>query len=188
MKSSQYVSRAGEKLAFALKEFHIDVSHKICADFGSSTGGFVDCLLQNGAAKVYAVETGYGVLDWSLRNDPSVKVMERTNAMHIKLPEKVDILTNDTSWTRQKFILPNALENLTPSGILITLIKPHYEADQKLLRKGVLDEKTAEEVSTQTVKEIQELLDLSLLGLVKSPILGGKGGNTEYLAYFVKKN
>src|SRR5258706_6267252 len=186
MKSSQYVSRAGEKLAFALKEFHIDVSHKIGADFGSSTGGFIDCLLQNGAAKVYGVETGYGVLDWRLRNDSRVKVMERTNAMHIKLPKRVDILTNDTSWTRQKFIFPNALENLSDSGIIITLIKPHYEADQKLLKKGVLDEKTAEEVANTTAKEIQVLFGLSLVGFVKSPILGGKGGNTEYLAYFKK--
>ncbi len=185
-----FASRAGEKLQHALKEFSVDVTNLVCADFGSSTGGFVDCLLQNGAAKAYAVETGYGVLDWELRNNPKVVVLERTNAMHVTLPEKVDLITNDTSWTRQMVIFPNILANLKEDGHIITLIKPHYEVDQrswkdkKLLHKGVLDKSTAEIVMQQTIDELTASFPVTLLGLTMSPILGGKGGNTEYLAYF----
>lgn len=180
--SNQFASRAGEKLEHAIAEFHIDVTDKPCADFGSSVGGFVDCLLHHGATKVYAVETGYGQLAWKLRQDKRVIVMERTNAMHVTLPEKVDLITNDTSWTKQKNILPNILRNLKPNGHIITLIKPHYEAEKKLLHKGVLDEAVSELVARQTLEEIQSM-GLTVLGFTKSPIVGGKGGNTEYLAY-----
>lgn len=183
MSSAQFASRAGEKLAFALKEFDVAVKGKICADFGSSTGGFVDCLLQEEALKIYAVEAGYGVLNWRLRNNPKVIVMERTNAMHVVLPEKVDIVTNDTSWTKQEVILPNILKNLKSKGSIITLIKPHYEADPKLLKKGVLEEAVAEKIAKQTLERICLLFCLTALGFIKSPLLGGKGGNTEYLAY-----
>src|SRR5437763_12080304 len=105
---AEFVSRAGQKLEHALATFHVDVSGKICADLGSNTGGFVDCLLRRGAAKIYAIDTGYGALDWKLRKDPRVIVMERTNAMHATLPEKVDLVTIDVAWTRQKHILPAA--------------------------------------------------------------------------------
>src|SRR5258706_16468275 len=104
----QFVSRAGLKLDHALSHFAIDVSGKTCADLGSNTGGFVDCLLKRGAAKVYAIDTGYGALDWNLRKDPRVAVMERTNAMHATLPEKVDVVTIDVAWTKQRHILPAA--------------------------------------------------------------------------------
>lgn len=184
MSSQQFVSRAGEKLAYGLLHFNLDVKDLVCADFGSSTGGFVDCLLKNGATKVYAVETGYGVVDWKLRNDPRVIVKERTNAMHVALPEKVDIITNDTSWTRQEIIFPNILKNLKSEGKILTLIKPHYEADKKLLHQGVLDEKTAEKVAIDVVKRIEYLFPVKSAGITKSPLLGGKGGNTEYLAIF----
>lgn len=180
-----FASRAGDKLQHALIEFQFSVEGKICADFGSSTGGFVDCLLKNGAKKVYAVETGYGVLDWKLRNDPLVVVMERTNAMHVVLPEKVDVITNDTSWTKQEFIIPHALTQLKDHGHIITLIKPHYEAEKSLLRKGVLDEVTAEQVAKQTLEALK-MLGIKVLGFTKSPILGGKGGNTEYLTLLQK--
>lgn len=186
MSSTQFASRAGEKLAFALKEFKVDVIGKICADFGSSTGGFVDCLLQAGALRVYAVETGYGVLDWKLRNNPKVIVMERTNAMHASLPKTMDIITNDTSWTKQETIMPNILANLKDTGYIITLIKPHYEANRKLLHHGVLEESIAEKVAKQTAENLKTL-GLILHGFVKSPLLGGKGGNTEYLALFQKQ-
>src|SRR3989344_3151588 len=106
-----YVSRAGDKLEHALKNFNFNPENLVCADFGSSTGGFVDCLLKFGAKKVYAVETGYGVLDWKLRNDERVIVMERKNAMHVALPEKVDLITIDTSWTKLENIMPNALNS-----------------------------------------------------------------------------
>ena len=182
---THFASRAGEKLQHALTEFQFTVTDKVCADFGSSTGGFVDCLLKNGATKVYAVETGYGVLDWKLRNNPQVVVMERTNAMHVILPEKVDLITNDTSWTKQSFIIPHALTQLKDNGYIITLIKPHYEADKKLLHKGVLDEAVAEDVAKHTADELKTF-GVDVLGFTKSPLLGGKGGNTEYLALLQK--
>lgn len=180
-----FASRAGEKLDFALKEFAVDVKDKVCADFGSSTGGFVDCLLKSGAQKVYAVETGYGVLDWKLRNNPNVIVMERTNAMHVSLSEKMDLITNDTSWTRQEHVLPNILANLKQDGLIITLIKPHYEADKKLLKKGVLEKTVAEKVAKETLENLKSL-GIKILGFTTSPLLGGKGGNTEYLALLQK--
>ena len=184
MVNKNFVSRAGEKLSFALQYFHLDVAGLVCADFGSSTGGFVDCLLKNGASKVYAVETGYGVLDYKLRNNPHVIVMERTNAMHVMLPEKVDLLTNDTSWTRQEIIFPNILRNIKLNGTILTLIKPHYEADKTLLHKGVLEQKDAEKVTHDVIKRLEYLFPVQNLGVIQSPLLGGKGGNTEYLALF----
>src|SRR5688572_28460040 len=117
-----FVSRAGQKLDHAMSHFQLDVAGRTCADLGSNTGGFVDCLLQRGAAKVYAIDTGYGVLDWKLRKDPRVIVMERTNAMHALLPEPVLIVTIDVAWTKQQHILPAAHRMLTSDGHVISLI------------------------------------------------------------------
>src|SRR3954465_7155636 len=141
-----FVSRAGEKLEHALNTFALDVSALTCADLGSNVGGFVDCLLQRGAAKVYAVETGYGVVDWKLRKDPRVVVMERTNAMHVTLPEPVALVTIDVAWTKQRHILPAAKRLLADGGIVVTLVKPHYEAEPALLQKGVLPPERVDEV------------------------------------------
>lgn len=176
----KYASRAGEKLEFALNSFGVSVSGLVCADFGSSTGGFVDCLLQFGARRVYAVETGYGVLDWKLRNDERVMVMERTNAMHVKLPEKVDLITVDTSWTKLEKIIPNAIKNLKQDGFMITLLKPHYEAEPKMVRKGKLLEDFTPEV-IEKVKEKLKEIGVKVLKEVESPIVGEKRGNKEYL-------
>jgi 23S rRNA (cytidine1920-2'-O)/16S rRNA (cytidine1409-2'-O)-methyltransferase len=176
-----FVSRAGQKLAHALASFHINVGGMVCADLGSNTGGFVDCLLQHGAAKVYAVERGYGVLDWRLRNDPRVIVMERTNAMHVQLPEPVALVTVDVSWTRQKHILPAALRLLAPDGAVVTLIKPHYEAPRRLLRKGVLPAEHVEQIVAQTIADIGQA-GFRVEATTPSPILGGEG-NVESLAY-----
>jgi 23S rRNA (cytidine1920-2'-O)/16S rRNA (cytidine1409-2'-O)-methyltransferase len=184
--TSQFVGRAGDKLDFALRTFAIDVNGAICADFGSAVGGFVDCLLQHGAAKVYAVETGYGVLDWKLRNDPRVVVLERTNAIHVELPEKVDLITVDASWTKQHFVIPNALLNLKPSGQILTLIKPHYEADKKVLKKGRLDPEVAEEVAREVAQRL-ESLGLHLRHFALSPVLGGKAENQEYMAHLTSE-
>jgi 23S rRNA (cytidine1920-2'-O)/16S rRNA (cytidine1409-2'-O)-methyltransferase len=175
-----FVSRAGAKLDHALSIFSIDVTGKICADLGCSTGGFTDCLLQRGAAKVYAIDTGYGVLDWKLRNDPRVIVMERTNAMHLQLPQLMHLITIDASWTRQAKILPSARKLISAEGLVIALIKPHYEADRALLRKGVLPEENVDGV----VKEVKR--DVAASGFVwinsvTSPIKG-TGGNMEVLA------
>ena len=175
-----FVSRAGQKLDHAMTTFGIDASAKICADLGCSTGGFTDCLLQRGAAKVYAVDTGYGVLDWKLRNDPHVVVMERTNAMHVNIPEPADLVTIDVGWTRQRHILPSARRILKPEGIIVTLIKPHYEADSSLLRKGVLREDYLEQV-VETVKREVESSGWKWIASVLSPIKGS-GGNAEVLA------
>src|SRR5688572_17870582 len=101
-----FVSRAGLKLDHALSHFGIDVAGFVCADLGCNVGGLTDCLLQRGAAKVYAIEKGYGVIEWRLRKDPRVVVMERTNAMHVQLPERVDLVTIDVAWTRQLLIRP----------------------------------------------------------------------------------
>ena len=171
-----FVSRAGEKLAFAIKKFNISVNGLVCADFGSSTGGFVDCLLQNGAKKVYAVEVGYGTLDWKLRNDKRVIVMERTNAMHVTLPEKVDFISIDVGWTKQKLILPNAFANLKDGGKIISLIKPHYEAGKARLQ---VDE--IEKVVRVVRKDIENVRG-KVIDIVESPILGEKGKNREFLA------
>ena len=178
-----YVSRAGEKLAFALKEFHLSVEGFVCADLGCSTGGFVDVLLQHGASKVYAVDTGYGVLDWKLRNDPRVVVMERTNALHVQIPEPLDFVSIDAGWTRQKLILPHALSLLKPGGYCISLLKPHYEAPKEYLYKGgILPEEYQEEV-IHGVEETLAQLPLTYKGRVLSPVLGKKGDNKEYLLF-----
>jgi 23S rRNA (cytidine1920-2'-O)/16S rRNA (cytidine1409-2'-O)-methyltransferase len=178
---SPFVSRAGLKLDHALKTFSMDVVGSICADLGSNTGGFVDCLLQRGATKVYSIDTGYGVLDWKLRKDSRVVVMERTNAMHVNLPEKVRLVTIDVAWTKQRIILPAAIRMLEDHGEVVTLIKPHYEAEASMLRKGVLLEERVDEVVKQVQQDIGAA-GFQILGLTQSPIKGGKG-NVEFLAH-----
>jgi 23S rRNA (cytidine1920-2'-O)/16S rRNA (cytidine1409-2'-O)-methyltransferase len=175
-----FVSRAGLKLAHALQHFQLDVAQFVCADLGCSTGGFTDCLLQNGAARVYAVDTGYGVLDWKLRNDPRVAVMERTNAMHVTLPEPVDLVTIDVAWTKQRHILPPAARIMKRDGRVVTLIKPHYEAPPAMLRKGILPEEQLEEVMSKVACDIAEC-GFNLIETVTSPIKGAKG-NTAVVA------
>lgn len=179
--SAQYASRAGEKLQFALTSFSISLNSLICADFGCSTGGFTDCMLQNGATHVYSVDTAYGELAWKLRNDPRVTVLERTNAMHVVLPQKVDFLTVDTSWTKQVLVLPNALQNLKEGGILISLIKPHYEAPKQYLRNGRLQDEKIDEV-LQKVESDMRTIGIEIEKIIESPIVGEKGKNREFLA------
>lgn len=182
-----HVSRAGEKLEYALKNFNISVADLVCADFGSSMGGFVDCLLQAGAKRVYAVETGYGVLDWKLRNDERVIVMERKNAMHIELPEKIDFITIDTSWTKLEKIIPNALKNLKENGQIVVLVKPHYEAEPKMLRKGKLLDEFVPEVLNIVKGKLQDI-GIKVLNETQSPVLGSKGKNKEYLLHLQRNS
>jgi 23S rRNA (cytidine1920-2'-O)/16S rRNA (cytidine1409-2'-O)-methyltransferase len=176
-----FVSRAGQKLEHALVEFQLDVTGMVCADLGSNAGGFVDCLLQRGAAKVYAIDTGYGALEWKLRKDPRVVVMERTNAMHAVLPEPVALVTIDVAWTKQRHILPAARRMVDNDGRVVTLIKPHYEAEPALLVKGILP---AEEVDgvVHAVGADVVASGFELLRTVRSPIKGSKG-NAEVLAH-----
>ncbi len=204
MASNLFVSRGGEKLQKAIDDFRLTINDKTILDVGSSTGGFVDCLLQNGAKKVYAVDTAYGELAWKLRNDPRVVVMERTNILHLEsLPEakntsevgsdssevkKVDLITIDAGWTKLELILPIVKKFLKPDGFIIALLKPHYEADKKLLVKGVLPVEKAEIIKNKVVKTINDLLAsqrgerLTINDVIDSPILGG-AGNKEYLLF-----
>lgn len=175
-----YVSRGGDKLAAALDHFRIDATGVIAADLGSHVGGFVDCLLQRGAAKVYSVDTSYGTLAWKLRKDPRVVVLERSNAMHVALPEPVSLLTIDVGWTPQVKILPHAATLLTPTARVVTLIKPHYEAKEELLSDGVLREECVES-TIATVTDAIRPLGWIVEGTVESPIRG-HGGNREFLA------
>jgi 23S rRNA (cytidine1920-2'-O)/16S rRNA (cytidine1409-2'-O)-methyltransferase len=175
-----FASRAGLKLEHALTTFSIDVRGSVCADLGSNVGGFVDCLLKRGASRVYAMEKGYGVLEWRLRRDPRVVVMERTNAMHANLSERVDLVTIDVAWTKQRHILPPARRMVKDTGLVVTLIKPHYEADQELLAGGVLPQERVEEV-VRSVTEGISRLGFEMIGTVRSPIQGAKG-NVEVLA------
>ena len=178
--SADFVSRAGQKLDHALTHFALDVSGKVAADLGSNTGGFVDVLLRRGASPVYAIDTGYGVLDWRLRKDPRVVVMERTNAMHVTLPEKVQVVTIDVAWTKQKHILPAARAMLADDGFCVTLIKPHYEAERSQLVKGILPESEVDAVVERVTVDIRAA-GFEVLQTVRSPILGAKG-NVEVLA------
>ena len=181
MVMSEFVSRAGQKLEHALATIGIDVSGWVCADLGSNVGGFIDCLLQRGARKVYAIDTGYGALEWKLRKDPRVVAMERTNAMHVMLPEKVKLVSIDVAWTKQKNILPAARKMLEEHGIAITLIKPQYEAGVSLLREGVLPGEHLEAVLAAVKRDIAAS-GFQLLEIIESPIRGGEG-NVEMLAH-----
>lgn len=174
-----FASRGGQKLDHALAQFGLDVTDKCCADLGCSTGGFTDCLLQRGVRRVYAVDTGYGVLDWRLRNDPRVVVMERTNAMHVTLPEAVDVVTIDVAWTRQRHILPAARRLLAAEGRVVTLVKPHYEAEATMIRGGLLGEEHLQGVLATVVTDIGQAA-FEVLASVESPIRGAKG-NREWL-------
>jgi 23S rRNA (cytidine1920-2'-O)/16S rRNA (cytidine1409-2'-O)-methyltransferase len=168
------------KLAHALETFGIQPDGWVCADLGCSTGGFVDCLLRNGAAKVYAVDRGYGVLDYRLREDPRVVVMERTDVLHLHLPEPVRLVTVDTGWTRQARVLPIARGLLSEGGIIVSLVKPHYEADPKQLPEGgVLSDEQIPGVLASVREQLAESA-LQLHGETESPIRG-TGGNREFL-------
>jgi len=175
-----YVSRSGIKLAAALDSFKLSPENWACADLGCNVGGFVDCLLRRGAARVYAVDTGYGTLAYILRKDPRVVVYERTNAMHVALPESVDLVTIDVAWTPQHRILPNALRLIKPAGRIVTLIKPHYEADKHLVHGGVLKPEAVQETIDQICERITKL-GAEIEQIIESPITGTKG-NLEFLA------
>ena len=181
----EFVSRGGEKLKFALEKFNVDVKGKICADLGCSTGGFTDCLLQNGAKKVYSVDTAKDILEWKIKEDERVTFLKGTNALHVELPEKVDFISIDVGWTPQKLVIPKALSLLKEKGEIISLIKPHYEIDKSLLVKG----KAPEEFLIGVIEKIKQdfvELGLNFSEIIESPILGQKGKNKEYLVYIQK--
>lgn len=196
----RFVSRGGEKLDAALGTFGIDVSGFVCADVGASTGGFTDCLLQRGAAKVYAIDVGKGILHWKLRNDPRVVVMEQTNARYLQtLPEPVALVTVDASFISLKILLPVVktwldaplASNETTqekTGVVIALIKPQFEAGRKDVARGdgVIRDP---EIHKQVLRDILDFAsreNFHICGLIKSPLLGPKG-NAEFLVWLATR-
>lgn len=180
----RYVSRGGHKLAAALDAFGISPAGWVCADLGASTGGFTDVLLQRGAARVYAVDVGYGQLHWRLRTDPRVVVMERTNARLLdRLPEPVHLVVIDTSFISLRLLLPAARRLLNQGGQIIALIKPQFEADRADVGQGgvVRDTSVHRQVLHDMVVWTAENA-FSPQGLIPSPILGPKG-NREFLLW-----
>ena len=180
----RFVSRGGEKLAEALDAFPVDVSGRICADVGASTGGFTDCLLQNGAAKVYAIDVGYGQLDYRLRQDARVVVIERTNARYLeRLAEPVSLAVIDASFISLRLLLPVIKNWLTPQADVIPLIKPQFEAGQQDVGKGgvVKDPRVHARVLDEVLTATQ-FEGFTVHGLIKSP-LKGPAGNIEFLAW-----
>ncbi len=196
-----YVSRGGLKLQAALDAFGLEVAGRCCADLGCNAGGFTDCLLQRGAARVFAVDTGYGALAWKLRQDPRVVVMERTNALHVEAKSletyrPCDCVVIDLGWTRQNKAIPAALAWLdaqNPNARIITLIKPHYEADTQTLARGrkggILTDDDACVVAHRVLDELPAL-GVKVLGSIESPVRGGAGkgkaGNIEFLALLAR--
>jgi 23S rRNA (cytidine1920-2'-O)/16S rRNA (cytidine1409-2'-O)-methyltransferase len=178
-KDNPFVTRAGLKLDHALREFGVNPAGMVCADLGSHVGGFVDCLLQRGAARVYAVDTAYGILAWKLRQDARVAVMERTNAMHVTLPEPVDLVTIDVGWTPQRRILSRALALLKPGGRIVALIKPQYESEEFERRGGVVIPQFLPAVLDRVRTAIADC-GARIAAETPSPILG-TGGNQEVL-------
>lgn len=181
-----YVSRGGFKLAKALEVFPIEPAGKVCIDCGASTGGFTDVLLKNGAAKVYAVDVGYGQLAWQLRQDSRVVVMERTNARALTpdmFPESMDLGVMDVSFISIRLILPALHGLLKPGGEVVCLIKPQFEAGKADVgKKGVVRDKAVHERVLREMCEFFPTAGYTLLGLDYSPIRGPEG-NIEYLAY-----
>ncbi|HUV50430.1 MAG TPA: TlyA family RNA methyltransferase [Anaerolineae bacterium] len=179
-----HVSRGGLKLEEALHAFKIDVENLICLDVGASTGGFTDCLLQHGAACVYAVDVGYGQLAWKLRQDPRVVVIERTNIRHMPseiIPRPVDLITIDVSFISLKIVVPAVIKFMKKEGIILALIKPQFEVAKEKAGKGgvVRDKKLHDEV----IKDLSDFFiktGFSCEPVIPSPILGSKG-NREFM-------
>jgi 23S rRNA (cytidine1920-2'-O)/16S rRNA (cytidine1409-2'-O)-methyltransferase len=206
----RFVSRGGEKLDAALEGFKVDVTGLTCADVGASTGGFTDCLLQRGAAKVYAIDVGKGILHWKLRNDPRIVVMEETNARFVEsLPEAISLATIDAAFISLKILLPvvkpwllrseinreerkvreeklnlSALSGSEAEGNIIALIKPQFEAGKKDVARGdgVIRDAAIHRQVLGDVLTFAQAEGFSVRGLIKSPLLGPKG-NAEFLAW-----
>jgi len=175
--SLKYVSRGGLKLEAALRSLGVAASGLVAADFGCHRGGFTDCLLQHGAARVHAVDTGYGILDWKLRRDPRVVTHERANLLHWRSPELLDLVVIDAGWTPQRLSVPAALRWLKPQGTVLSLVKPQYEVEMDELRHGVLPQDRLD----AALERVRHSLEgtVRILGEVQSPI-PGSGGNIEF--------
>jgi len=185
----KYVSRGGLKLEKAMQEFPITLENAVAMDIGASTGGFTDCMLQNGAKKVFAVDVGYGQFAWSLRNDPRVVNMERTNIRYVteeQIGEKLDFASIDVSFISLKLVLPVASALLSENGHLVALIKPQFEAGRgQVGKKGVVRDSAIHEEVIKKVVGYAEESGFFISGLSYSPIRGPEG-NIEYLAWLTK--
>lgn len=185
-KGLPYVSRGGLKLEKAMREFGLQLQGRTCMDIGASTGGFTDCMLQNGAQRVYSVDVGYGQLAWSLRTDPRVVNLERTNARYLtreQVPEKIDFFSVDVSFISLTLILPAVRPLLAEHGQAVCLIKPQFEAGrEKVGKKGVVRDKAVHEEVIEKIRSFALENGFSVLGLTFSPVKGPEG-NIEYLIY-----
>lgn len=186
----KYVSRGGLKLEKAMAEFEIDINDCVCMDIGASTGGFTDCMLQNGAIKVYSIDVGHGQLDWKLRNDERVVCMEKTNFRYVtneQITEGVDFASVDVSFISLSKILKPAFDLLKDDAQMVCLIKPQFEAGRdKVGKKGVVREKSVHVEVIENVMEFTKDIGFSIEGLSYSPIKGPEG-NIEYLMWISKK-
>ncbi len=180
-----YVSRGGLKLAAALDAFCLDVAGWVVADVGASTGGFTDCLLQRGAARVYAIDVGHGQLAWKLQRDPRVVIMDRTNARYLKsLPEPVDLVTIDVSFISLRLIVPAAIGWLRPGGSIVALIKPQFEAGRDGVgRGGVVRDPSLHRAILHGLIDWATAQGIGLQGLIRSPVVG-PAGNVEFLVHW----
>ena len=187
MRGPRFVSRGGEKLEGALQTFPIQVAGRVCADVGASTGGFTDCLLQHGAARVYAIEVGKGILDWKLRQDARVILMEATNARKVqRLPEQVSLVTIDVSFISLKVILPVLRGWLAPgkTNDIIALVKPQFEASRQHAAqgKGVIRDPALHRQVLQEILSFAQAKGFGVMGAMRSPLTGSKG-NREFLVW-----
>jgi 23S rRNA (cytidine1920-2'-O)/16S rRNA (cytidine1409-2'-O)-methyltransferase len=184
-----YVSRGGMKLEKAINAFGLELKDAVAVDIGASTGGFTDCMLQKGASKVYAIDVGYGQLDWKLRNDTRVINMERVNVRYLesdKIQEKVDFISIDVSFISLKLIFPVAAGLLSETGSLVCLVKPQFEAGREQVgKKGIVREESVHREVIKNVVRYAESNGLYAWGLTFSPMTGAKG-NIEYLLYLKK--
>lgn len=184
-----YVSRGGLKLEKALRDFGVKPDGFVCSDSGASTGGFTDCLLQQGAKKVFAIDVGYGQLDWKIRSDPRVVVMERTNIRYVtpeQLGEQLDLSVVDVSFISLKIVLPTIKNLLKDDGQVLCLIKPQFEAGKdKVGKKGVVREPATHREVLENFIALADSLDFRILGLTFSPVKGPEG-NIEFLAHLTK--
>ena len=190
-KVQKYVSRGGLKLEKAMEVFPIDLEGKICMDIGASTGGFTDCMLQNGACKVYSIDVGYGQLAWKLRNDDRVICMEKTNFRYLTkedIDDRPDFASVDVSFISLSKILPAAFEILSDEAEMVCLIKPQFEAGkEKVGKKGVVRDKKVHEEVIENVISFAKETGFAILGLDYSPVKGPEG-NIEYLLHISKKS
>ncbi|MDR3072797.1 MAG: TlyA family RNA methyltransferase [Clostridiales Family XIII bacterium] len=186
----RYVSRGGLKLEKAVNEWNIELEGKVCMDIGASTGGFTDLMLKAGAKRVYAVDVGYGQLDWNLRNDARVVNMERTNIRYLdpaQIEEKPEFISIDVSFISLKLVLPTAEKLLQPQGQIVALIKPQFEAERaEVGKKGIVRDEKIHRAVIEKVRGYAEANGLVVTNVTPSPITGAKG-NVEFLSQMKKQ-